>query len=160
MCKEQLQNEAPKSFESSKRPKTCWGSIKADISWSTPSRKVPKECVIPYSDAFFRQTALEWLIETDQVSFYLFHSSSFIYHTNQPIQALDHSKFKEMISVASRATHGITIPNHKATQKYVINLFKKNLTNLQSRLMVICHLHFFFSVNLTSASLEQWNWAY
>ena len=68
------------------------------------------------------------------------------YWMNQPLQALNHPKFKEMISVAARETHGITIPNHKATQKHFINLFKKNLTNLQSQLIVmIFHLCVDFS---------------
>ena len=117
--------------------------------------RVPKEHVIPYSDGLFRQTALEWLIETDQVPFRLTVASSFIYHMNQPIQALDHPKFKEMISVAARATHGVTIPNRKAARKYIMDLFKKNLTNLRSRLTVmISHVDIYFSVNLTSVSLE------
>ena len=119
--------------------------------------RVLKEHVIPYSDSFFRQVALEWLIETDQV---LFHfktvAPSLIYHTNQPIQALDHPKFKEMISVAARATHGVTVPNCKATRKHIIDLFKKKLADLRSRLTVmIYHLHVYFSPNLTTNSPER-----
>jgi hypothetical protein len=30
----------------------------------------PKEQIIPYSDAIFREAAIEWLIETDQVCFF------------------------------------------------------------------------------------------
>lgn len=41
-----------------------------------------------------------------------------------------------MIDIAARATHGITIPNRKATRKYIIELFKKNLTDLRNRLAV------------------------
>lgn len=64
---------------------------------------------------------------------------------NQPIQALDHPKFKEMISVAARATHGVTIPNRKATRKYIIDLFKKNLADLRSRLAVtLFHPYVYF----------------
>ncbi|KAF9016873.1 hypothetical protein BDP27DRAFT_1169342, partial [Rhodocollybia butyracea] len=50
----------------------------------------PKAKVIPYSHELFQQAALEWLIETDQ-----------------PISALEHPKFQNMISVAARATHGV-----------------------------------------------------
>jgi len=60
----------------------------------------------------------------------------FIYCMNQPIQTLEHPKFKNMIDVAARATHGVTIPNRKAMQNHIIELFKKNLTNLRSKLMV------------------------
>lgn len=31
----------------------------------------PKETFIPYSDPLFREAAIEWLIATDQVIFYL-----------------------------------------------------------------------------------------
>ena len=75
---------------------------------------------------------------------------------NQPIQALEHLKFKDMISVAARATHSITIPNCKETQKHIIDLFKKNIADLQNKLTVmIYHLHFYFYLNLTANSPEQ-----
>ncbi|GJJ10728.1 hypothetical protein Clacol_004955 [Clathrus columnatus] len=45
---------------------------------STP----PKAVVMPYSHSLFKQVALEWLIAS-----------------NQPIQAFEHPKFKEMINV-------------------------------------------------------------
>ncbi|RDB14951.1 putative AC transposase [Hypsizygus marmoreus] len=77
----------------------------------------PKERTIPYSDKLFREAAIEWLIATDQ-----------------PLQALEHPKFIEMIDVASRATNGVKIPNRKATRQHIIDLFKKNLTDLQRRL--------------------------
>lgn len=32
----------------------------------------PKERIIPYSDAIFREAAIEWLIETDQVCCFFF----------------------------------------------------------------------------------------
>ncbi|KIM87795.1 hypothetical protein PILCRDRAFT_63181, partial [Piloderma croceum F 1598] len=56
------------------------------------------EQVIPYSDKQFKKAAIEWLVSTDQ-----------------PIQALEHPKFKEMIDIASRATNGVKIPGRKAT---------------------------------------------
>ncbi|KIM77741.1 hypothetical protein PILCRDRAFT_47046, partial [Piloderma croceum F 1598] len=50
------------------------------------------ERVLPYSDKQFKKAAIEWLVSTDQ-----------------PIQALEYPKFKEMIDVASRATNGVKI---------------------------------------------------
>ncbi|KAE9392984.1 hypothetical protein BT96DRAFT_829877 [Gymnopus androsaceus JB14] len=58
----------------------------------------PKPRIIPYSDELFQQAAIEWLVETDQ-----------------PIAALEHPKFRNMINVAARATNGIKIPGCKAT---------------------------------------------
>ncbi|KAF8960961.1 hypothetical protein BDZ97DRAFT_1665051, partial [Flammula alnicola] len=79
----------------------------------------PRERTIPYSDALFREAAVEWLVSTDQ-----------------PIQAFEHPSFKKMIDIAARATHGVTLPNRKATRKHIIQLFKKNLTGLRERLKV------------------------
>ncbi|KAE9399082.1 hypothetical protein BT96DRAFT_821133, partial [Gymnopus androsaceus JB14] len=74
---------------------------------------------IPYSDATFREVAIEWLVSTDQ-----------------PIDALEHPSFHKMIDIASRAAHGVNIPNRKATRAYIIARFKKNLTDLRKRLNV------------------------
>ncbi|KAG1830487.1 hypothetical protein DFJ58DRAFT_671601 [Suillus subalutaceus] len=54
--------------------------------------------VVQYSDVLFREAALEWLIETDQ-----------------PIDALEHPAFKNMIDIAARSTNGIKIPNRRQT---------------------------------------------
>ncbi|KAF5309489.1 hypothetical protein D9619_012496 [Psilocybe cf. subviscida] len=75
------------------------------------------ERVVKYSDDQFRQAAVEWLITTDQ-----------------PIQALEHPAFKSMIAIAARATDGVKIPSGKATRKYIMEQFKKNLTDLRRRL--------------------------
>jgi hypothetical protein len=48
----------------------------------------------------------------------------------QPIQALEHPSFKKMIQIAACVTNGVKIPDHKVTRKYIINLFKRNLTDL------------------------------
>ncbi|KAF8572554.1 hypothetical protein K439DRAFT_1230540, partial [Ramaria rubella] len=48
------------------------------------------EIVILYSDEWFKQAAMEWLIATDQL-----------------IQALEHPKFVEMIDVAAQAKNGV-----------------------------------------------------
>ena len=52
----------------------------------------------------------------------------------QLLQALEHSSFHNMINIAARATKGITIPNHKASCKHIIELFKKNLESLRLKL--------------------------
>ncbi|KJA12714.1 hypothetical protein HYPSUDRAFT_116501, partial [Hypholoma sublateritium FD-334 SS-4] len=72
-----IRNEAKKAAEAAKQ--------QSSIEPHLEERKV-KERVIPYSDALFKQAAIEWLIATDQ-----------------PLQALEHPKFHEMIAVASRA---------------------------------------------------------
>ncbi|KAH9015806.1 hypothetical protein EDB85DRAFT_1875506, partial [Lactarius pseudohatsudake] len=81
--------------------------------------EAPRERVVPYSDDLFRDAATWWLVET-----------------HQPIQALEHPSFKEMISVAARATRGVVIPTAKATRAYIIKLFKKNLIYLRERINV------------------------
>ncbi|KAG1758826.1 hypothetical protein EDD22DRAFT_783439, partial [Suillus occidentalis] len=66
--------------------------------------------VIPYSDKLFKQAAIEWLVATDQ-----------------PIQALEHPKFKEMVDITSRATNGVKIPGSKATHAEIMRMFKNHL---------------------------------
>ncbi|KAG1801824.1 hypothetical protein EV424DRAFT_1331604, partial [Suillus variegatus] len=79
------------------------------------------ERVVPYSDQLFRKAAIEWLIATDQ-----------------PIQALEHPRFKEMVDVASRATQGVKIPGRKATRAEIMRMFKSHLTKLRKKLNVRC----------------------
>ncbi|KAJ3845785.1 hypothetical protein EV368DRAFT_53572, partial [Lentinula lateritia] len=79
----------------------------------------PKTWVEPYSDELFEQAAIEWLVETDQ-----------------PIATLENPKFRNMISVAARATAGVKIPSHKATRHSIIKLFKCNLYKLRTRYAV------------------------
>ncbi|KAG2346964.1 hypothetical protein BDR05DRAFT_877854 [Suillus weaverae] len=81
------------------------------------------ERVIPYSDKLFKRAAIEWLVATDQ-----------------PIQALDHPKFQDMIDVASRATNGVKIPNRRATRAEIMRIFKNHLTRLRTTLNVSCNL--------------------
>ncbi|KAH9987266.1 hypothetical protein BJV77DRAFT_950382 [Russula vinacea] len=83
------------------------------------------ERVIPYSYKGFIQAAIEWLVATDQ-----------------PVKALDHPKFKEMIDVASRATSSISIPGRKATRTEIKRMFVRHLTKLKARLNVITDLFF------------------
>ncbi|KAG1854122.1 hypothetical protein C8R48DRAFT_610355 [Suillus tomentosus] len=77
------------------------------------------ERVVPYSDKLFKTAAIEWLIATDQ-----------------PIQALEHPKFKDMIDVAARATNGVKIPGRKATRAEIMRMFKNHLTKLKVTLNV------------------------
>ncbi|KAF5337526.1 hypothetical protein D9758_016988 [Tetrapyrgos nigripes] len=78
----------------------------------------PRENVVPYSDALFLEAAIEWLAET-----------------NQPIDAIHHPKFQNMIDIAAQATNGIKIPGRKATRRAIIDLFKKNISALRQRLL-------------------------
>ncbi|KAH7924808.1 hypothetical protein BV22DRAFT_1012537, partial [Leucogyrophana mollusca] len=79
----------------------------------------PTERVIPYTDALYREASCEWLIET-----------------NQPIQAVDHPKFRLMIDIASRATNGVIVPNRNATRREIMDMFKRQMTKLKERLNV------------------------
>ncbi|KAJ7134096.1 hypothetical protein C8R46DRAFT_923455, partial [Mycena filopes] len=77
------------------------------------------ERVIPYSDAAFREAAIEWLVSTDQ-----------------PIDALNNEKFKNMIDIASRAKDGVKIPGRKSIRVEILNLFKTRMKNLKAKLNV------------------------
>ncbi|KAG2059949.1 hypothetical protein BDR06DRAFT_873088, partial [Suillus hirtellus] len=75
--------------------------------------------VIPYSNKLFKQAAIEWLVATDQ-----------------PIQALKHPKFKEMVDIASHATNGVKILGRKVTHAEIMRMFKNHLTKLRNTLNV------------------------
>jgi len=64
---------------------------------------------------------------------------------SQPIQALEHPKFKELIDVASHATNGIKISGWKGTWGEIKHLFKDHITRLKAQLNVNIFLnsHFF-----------------
>ncbi|RPD52271.1 hypothetical protein L226DRAFT_447447, partial [Lentinus tigrinus ALCF2SS1-7] len=82
-------------------------------------KPAPAELVVKYTDALFREAAIEWLVATDQ-----------------PIQALEHPAFKNMIDIAARATDGVKIPGRKTTRDEIIRMFKCNLAKLRDRLKV------------------------
>ena len=90
---------------------------------------------ISYSHKIFRRAAVEWLVATDQVS-NSFFLCIMILIFSQPIQALEHTKFKELIDIASRATNGVEIPRRKITRGEIIRLFKEHLTKLKTQLNV------------------------
>lgn len=98
------------------------------------------ERVLSYTDQRFRSAAIEWLIATDQVCHLNIEISAnfsdIIFDYEQPIAALEHPKFKDMIDIASRATNGVKIPNRKATRLAIIRMFKSQLSNLKKRLNV------------------------
>ncbi|KAJ6527510.1 hypothetical protein B0H19DRAFT_1334850 [Mycena capillaripes] len=81
--------------------------------------KPAKEVIIPYSDALFREAAIEWLVATDQ-----------------PLDALEHPKFREMIDIAARAKDGVRIPGRKATRDEIIDTFKRRMDQLKAKLNV------------------------
>ncbi|KAF8220371.1 hypothetical protein L208DRAFT_1334201, partial [Tricholoma matsutake] len=62
---------------------------------------------------------IEWLVATDQ-----------------PIQAFEHPKFKEMIHVAVHATNGMKIPGQKSMRAEIKQMFKEHLTKLKAQLNV------------------------
>lgn len=61
---------------------------------------------------------------------------------SQPIQALEHAKFKELIDIASRTTNGVKIPGQKATQAEIMCMFQNHLTTLKAQLNVCVPLIF------------------
>ncbi|KAN0115818.1 hypothetical protein V8E52_006527, partial [Russula decolorans] len=73
--------------------------------------------VVPYSNQAFRQAIIKWLVAT-----------------NQPLHALEHPKFKDMIDLATRATNSVKIPGQKATQMEIKLMFKEHLTSLKAKL--------------------------
>ena len=108
------------------------------------------EQVIPYSDKVFCRAAVEWLTATDQVRNSFLQLKHWLYCLfSQPIQALEHSKFKNLIDVASCAKNGVKIPGRKATRAEIMHMFKNHLTTLKAQLNV-CVLSIFLSFLIIS----------
>ena len=95
------------------------------------------ERVLPYTDKLFRQAAIEWLVATDQ-----------------PLQALEHPKFKDMIDVAARATNGVKLPGRRATRSEIKATFKTNLMKLKVQLNVCIPAHIFSHIAHTSSRVR------
>lgn len=100
----------------------------------------PSDKVIPYSDTLFQDAAVQWLIQTDQVSNKQINLQVF---TNlrlvlQPIQAFEHPAFRNMIQIAGRSTPSreVKIPNRQQTRANIISLFKEQMLKLKERLNV------------------------
>lgn len=96
----------------------------------------PPPPVVKYTDTLFRNAAVEWLIATDQVREPFFNVIADTEGLLQPIQALEHPVFRNMIDIAARATEGVKIPNRKQTRREIIDMFKCNMTKLRERLNV------------------------
>ena len=97
--------------------------------------KKPSEQIVKYSDSTFQQVAIEWLVATDQAGQAICSIAVFDI-CFQPIQALNHPKFHEMIDIASRATNGVKIPGQKSTRAAIIQRFKDHLIKLWAQLNV------------------------
>ncbi|KAJ7893294.1 hypothetical protein B0H14DRAFT_2334839, partial [Mycena olivaceomarginata] len=83
-------------------------------------KEIPgKEIIIPYSYAAFREAAIEWLIATDQ-----------------PLDVLEHPKFRNMIEISARAKDGVRIPGRKATRDEIMDLFNRRMEQLKVKLNV------------------------
>ena len=109
--------------------------------------KPQKERTIPYTDKLFCDTAIEWLVSTDQVCKANFLNLYNFSWKSQPIQAFKHLSFWNMINIAARATNGIKIPDCCHTWQAIINKFKQQLAALRDRLNVreiLQHSYFFF----------------
>ena len=91
---------------------------------------------IPYSDETFKQAAIEWLIETNQVSTIVYAGWSLLMYL-QPIQAFEHPKFQKMVNIAARATRAVKFPSRKQTRQAIIHQFKEQMKALKERLNVI-----------------------
>ncbi|KAH9969452.1 hypothetical protein BGW80DRAFT_1167494 [Lactifluus volemus] len=79
----------------------------------------PAKQVVPYSSKAFLQRAIEWLVATDQ-----------------PIQALQHSTFKALLDITSRATNGVNIPGRKTMRCEIMRAFRDHLIKLRARFNV------------------------
>ncbi|KAH8826162.1 hypothetical protein DL96DRAFT_1805468, partial [Flagelloscypha sp. PMI_526] len=101
---------AKKKVESAKEAQT---SLDAHV------KSVPTSTYIKYTDAAFKDAAVSWLVET-----------------NQPVAALQHPKFQDMIHLASRAKEGVVIPSLKETRQAIINMFKHQMKDLRDYLAV------------------------
>ncbi|KAF8526667.1 hypothetical protein BU17DRAFT_40587, partial [Hysterangium stoloniferum] len=86
-----------------------------------------KECIVPYTDPVFCKAMIEWLVSTDQ-----------------PIQALEHPAFQNMMNISAHAKDGVKIPNRKQTQQEIVNMFKAQLSKLHNHLNV-CILYMEFT---------------
>lgn len=122
----------------SKKRKAAAEAVIRTLDQDLTEKKI-SERIVPYSHKGFRRTAVEWLAATDQVGKYI-HIYILSYHSSQPIQALEHPKFKELIDLASRAKNGVRIPGRKATRGEIKRLFKDHFTKLKAQLNVRLYL--------------------
>ena len=103
--------------------------------------KPRKETVTPYTDKRFRDAAIEWLVSTDQVCDNFSNAFYGLIHKLQPIQALNHEMYHNMIRIAASATNGVKIPDRRQTRQVITNMFKLQLQVLHDKLNVWEILH-------------------
>ena len=116
----------------------------------------PGDKPVPYSDRTFRELAIQWLVETDQVrdnNMYTYFYTANISRC-QPIQALEHPAFQKMVQNAARATREVNIPNRQHTRKDIISLFEEQMHSLKERLNVRDLLFLLFIFYILSANLN------
>lgn len=96
-----------------------------------------KDRVIAYTELTFRRATIEWLIATDQVSTLGICSAKYP-DFFQPLDAVEHPTFVNMIQVASRATNGVTIPSRKVARNEIIRMFHEQISALKD--LFVSHL--------------------
>lgn len=93
-----------------------------------------KERVIKYTEQCFREAAIRWLIATDQVSLPSLVIVHILISFYQPLGAMEHPTFKEMIELAAASTEGITVPSRKVCRQEIMNMFKNQMQDLRKKL--------------------------
>ncbi|KAF8803118.1 hypothetical protein BYT27DRAFT_7305410, partial [Phlegmacium glaucopus] len=102
----------------------------------------PEDKPVLYSNELFKEAAIQWLVEMDQVlphfrSLYFFFLT-YIAHDSlfNLIQAFEHPTYQKMIQIAARATKQVQIPNRKQTREAIIAKFKEQMKALRDRFNV------------------------
>ncbi|KAI0337592.1 hypothetical protein BDW22DRAFT_1339549 [Trametopsis cervina] len=83
-------------------------------------KEMPKrDQIICYTAPIFRRAAIRWVIASDQ-----------------PISALQHLRFKEMIDIAACATNGVEIPGRKTVRAEIMHMFHEQMAALKAMFAV------------------------
>ncbi len=94
-----------------------------------------KERNIKYSEGVFRKAVVEWLICTDQVCIVCHGAYTYSYVLfSQPISAVEHPKFRQMIEIAAASTKGASIPSRKAARAEIMRMFNTEMDGLRKKL--------------------------
>lgn len=107
--------------------------------------RTTKERNIKYSEGIFRKAVVEWLICTDQVCIVcrgvympcLWYSYVLF---SQPISAVEHPKFRQMIEIAAASTKGASIPSRKAARAEIMRMFNTEMDGLRKKLNNVRYL--------------------
>jgi hypothetical protein len=116
----------------------------------------PGDKPVPYSDRTFRELAIQWLVQTDQVrenNMYTYYSTANISQC-QPIQVFEHPAFQKMVQNAARATREVNIPNRQHTRREIISIFQEQMRSLKERLNVRDTFLLLFISCISSANLN------